>query len=75
MSPSLGFKPQFGQQVCKLQTFLYGLKQSPKAWFDRFTTFVNSQGYSQGHSNHTLFTRVSKTGKTAILIVMWMILF
>ncbi|KAL0556854.1 hypothetical protein IC582_005371 [Cucumis melo] len=35
----------------------------------RFTTFVKSQGYSQGHSDHTLFTKVSKTGKIAILIV------
>ncbi|KAA0035768.1 reverse transcriptase [Cucumis melo var. makuwa] len=35
----------------------------------RFTTFVNSQGYSKGHSDHTLFTKVSKIGKIAILIV------
>ncbi|KAA0051254.1 Cysteine-rich RLK (RECEPTOR-like protein kinase) 8 [Cucumis melo var. makuwa] len=35
----------------------------------RFTTFVKSQGYSQEHSDHTLFTKVSKTGKIAILIV------
>ncbi|KAA0035859.1 reverse transcriptase [Cucumis melo var. makuwa] len=28
-----------------------------------------SQGYSQGHSNHTLFTKVSKTGKIAVMIV------
>ncbi|KAA0025813.1 Beta-galactosidase [Cucumis melo var. makuwa] len=35
----------------------------------RFTIFVKSQGYSQGHSDHTLFTKVSKTGKIAILIV------
>ncbi|KAL0556912.1 hypothetical protein IC582_005429 [Cucumis melo] len=34
-----------------------------------FTTFVKSQGYSQGHSDHTLFTKASKTGKIAILIV------
>ncbi|TYK23965.1 reverse transcriptase [Cucumis melo var. makuwa] len=35
----------------------------------RFTTFVKSQGYSQGHSDHTLFTKVSKKGKIVILIV------
>ncbi|KAA0045052.1 Cysteine-rich RLK (receptor-like protein kinase) 8 [Cucumis melo var. makuwa] len=28
-----------------------------------------SQGYNQGHSDHTLFTKASKTGKIAILIV------
>ncbi|TYK00118.1 Cysteine-rich RLK (RECEPTOR-like protein kinase) 8 [Cucumis melo var. makuwa] len=69
MSPPLGFEAQFGQQVCKLQKFLYGLKQSLRAWFDRFTTFVKSQGYSQGHFDQTLFTKASKTGKIAILIV------
>ncbi|KAL4021200.1 hypothetical protein IC575_019992 [Cucumis melo] len=69
MSPPSGFEAQFGQQVCKLQKSLYGLKQSPRAWFDRFTTFVKSQGYSQGHSDHTLFTKVFETGKIAVLIV------
>ncbi|KAL4025768.1 hypothetical protein IC575_014173 [Cucumis melo] len=69
MSPLPRFEAQFGQQVCKLQKSLYGLKQSPRAWFDRFTTFVKSQGYSQGHSDHTLFTKTSKTRKIAILIV------
>ncbi|KAL0560616.1 hypothetical protein IC582_001025 [Cucumis melo] len=69
MSPPPGFEAQFGQQVCKLQKSLYGLKQSPRAWFDRFTTFVKPQGYNQGHSDHTLITKVSKTGKIAILIV------
>ncbi|TYK01779.1 Cysteine-rich RLK (RECEPTOR-like protein kinase) 8 [Cucumis melo var. makuwa] len=68
-SPPPGFEAQFGQEVCKLQKSLYGLKQSPRAWFDRFTTFVKSQGYSQGHSDHTLFTKVSETGKIAVLIV------
>ncbi|KAA0046033.1 cysteine-rich RLK RECEPTOR-like protein kinase [Cucumis melo var. makuwa] len=44
MSPPPGFEAQFGKQVCKLQKSLYGLKQSPRAWFDKFTTFVKSQG-------------------------------
>ncbi|KAL0556996.1 hypothetical protein IC582_005514 [Cucumis melo] len=69
MSPPPGFEAQFGQQVCKLQKSLYSLKQSPRTWFDIFTPFVKSQRYSQGHSDHTLFTKVSKTGKIAVLII------
>ena len=69
MSPPPGFGAQFGQHVCKLQKSIYGRKQSPRAWFDRFTTFVKSQGYRQGHSDHTLFTKVSMTGKIVVLIV------
>ncbi|TYK14850.1 reverse transcriptase [Cucumis melo var. makuwa] len=45
-----------------------GLKQLPRAWFDRFATFIKSHGYNQGHSNHTLFTKVFKAGKIAVLI-------
>ncbi|KAA0051391.1 putative mitochondrial protein [Cucumis melo var. makuwa] len=42
---------------------------SSRAWFDRFTIFVKSQGYNQGHSNHTLFTKVFKAEKIVVLIV------
>ena len=53
----------------KLQESLYGLKQSLRALFDKFTIFVKSQRYSQGHFDHTLFTKVSKTRKIVVLIV------
>ena len=66
MNPPLGFEAQFNNQVCKLRKSLYGLKQSPKAWFNRFSTFIKSQGYNQGHFDHTLFTKVSKIGKIAV---------
>lgn len=48
-----GFIEKFGSTVCKLKKSLYGLKQSPRAWFERFTRFVKSQGYSQGQADHT----------------------
>ncbi|KAA0048287.1 Cysteine-rich RLK (receptor-like protein kinase) 8 [Cucumis melo var. makuwa] len=35
----------------------------------KFSTSTKSQRYNQGHSDHTLFTKVSKVGKIAILIV------
>ncbi|KAL0541452.1 hypothetical protein IC582_021497 [Cucumis melo] len=69
MSPPPGFDAQFDILVFQFRKSLYGLKQSPRAWFDKFTTFIKSQGYNQGHSDHTLFTKVSKIGKIAILIV------
>ncbi|KAA0041918.1 reverse transcriptase [Cucumis melo var. makuwa] len=69
MSPPPSFEAQFGQQVCKLQKSLYGLKQSPRVWFGRFTIFVKSQGDSQEHSDHTLFTEIFKTRNIVVLIV------
>nr|CAN78733.1 hypothetical protein VITISV_020436 [Vitis vinifera] len=56
-------------QVCKLQKSLYGLKQSPRAWFDRFTKAVLKLGYKQGQADHTLFVKKSHAEKMAILIV------
>ena len=35
-----------GNKVCKLKKSLYGLKQSPRAWFDRFTKAVVRLGYT-----------------------------
>lgn len=32
-----GFAEKFGSKVCKLKTFLYGLKQSLRTWFEKFT--------------------------------------
>ena len=69
MSPPPGFEGRFGSKICKLEKALYGLKQSPRAWFERFTQFVKREGYNQAQSDHTLFTKHSKEGKIAILIV------
>ncbi|RVW28219.1 Retrovirus-related Pol polyprotein from transposon RE1 [Vitis vinifera] len=65
-----GFQESMAKnQVCKLQKSLYGLKQSPRAWFDRFTKAVLKLGYKQGQADHTLFVKKSHAGKMAILIV------
>jgi hypothetical protein len=56
-------------KVCKLKKSLYGLKQSPRAWFDRFTKVVKKSGYIQCQTDHTMFLKQSPSGKKAILIV------
>ncbi|RVW29136.1 Retrovirus-related Pol polyprotein from transposon TNT 1-94 [Vitis vinifera] len=51
------------QKVCKLKKSLYGLKQSPRAWFRRFTKSMRAFGYHQINSDHTLFLKSNmKTG-------------
>lgn len=56
-------------KVCRLQKSLYGLKQSSRAWFERFSRAIKKHGHSQGQSDHILFTKHSHDGKVAILIV------
>lgn len=56
-------------QVCRLRKSLYGLKQSPRAWFERFGNVVRSFGYGQSQADHTLFYKHNVNGKIAVLIV------
>ena len=57
------------EKVGRLKKSPYGLKQSPRAWFDRFSKPVRSHGYSQSQADHTLFCNHSRDGKLANLIV------
>jgi hypothetical protein len=57
-----------GGKVCKLKKSLYGLKQSPRAWFGRFRKEICSLGYQQSNADHTLFFKHHHY-KITILIV------
>ena len=54
--------------VCKLQCALYGLKQSPRAWFGRFSQAMKKYGFYQSNSDHTLFLKHQR-GKVTTLVV------
>jgi hypothetical protein len=59
---------QTNGKVLRLHRSLYRLKQSPRAWFDRFRQSMLKRGYLQSNADHTLFYKHA-TGKVAILIV------
>lgn len=56
-------------KVCRLRKSLYGLKQSPRAWFGRFSKAMLKVGYHQSQTDHTLFIKHSTQGKVTALIV------
>ncbi|CAL1372178.1 unnamed protein product [Linum trigynum] len=45
------------EYVYKLNKALYGLKQAPRAWFERLTTFLLDNSFSQGSIDKTLFIK------------------
>ncbi|KAK6150593.1 hypothetical protein DH2020_015525 [Rehmannia glutinosa] len=55
-------------KVCRLKKSLYGLKQSPRAWFGRFSEVVISFGLTRCEVDHYVFYRQS-SGKRLLLIV------
>jgi hypothetical protein len=50
-------------KVCRLKKSLYGLKQSPRAWFDRFRRAICDIGYAQCNCDHTVFYKHSSCKK------------
>lgn len=54
--------------MCKLKKSLYGLNQSLKAWFKRFTKTILTNDYSQCQAHHTLFVKSNQEGMIAIFI-------
>ena len=45
------------KHVYKLDKVLYGLKQVPRAWYDRLSTYLQGMDYSRGNVVPTLFTK------------------
>ncbi|CAJ2657775.1 unnamed protein product [Trifolium pratense] len=64
-----GFVAQRGRSlVCKLQKSLYGLKQSPRAWFSRFSKVLQQFGMTRCESDHSVFVKCS-SNKYIYLVV------
>jgi len=55
-------------KVLRLRKSLYGLKQSPRAWFDRFKCAMLAMGYKQCNGDHTLFYLCSKNRITILAV-------
>ena len=56
-------------KVCRLQKSLYGLNQSPRAWFGKFIQAVENFGFLKSKSDHYVFYRNSNSG--IILLVVY----
>lgn len=70
-----GFEDLFGRKkVCKIKKSLYGLKQSPQAWFKRFTVVVRRDKYTQSQGDDIMFFKHISDGKLLFLLSMLMTL-
>nr|GEW10979.1 retrovirus-related Pol polyprotein from transposon TNT 1-94 [Tanacetum cinerariifolium] len=65
-------KPNY---VYKLKKALYGLKEPPKAWYDRLKAFLIKHKYSMGMVDNTLFTKKSKSHLIIVQIYVDAIIF
>jgi hypothetical protein len=59
-----GFQdPHHPHHVYKLKKALYGIKQAPRAWYERITTYLLAKVFTRGQADRTLFIRNQGTHK------------
>ena len=44
--------------VCKLKKPLYGLKQSPRMWYQKFDTFIRGLGFTRSKEDHCVYFKL-----------------
>ena len=55
--------------VCKLKKSLYGLKQSPRMWYQKFDTYILGLGFVRSKADHCVYSK--QVGDHFINIVMY----
>ncbi|KAL8123400.1 hypothetical protein AgCh_011388 [Apium graveolens] len=62
MTPPLGLPHQPGY-VCRLRKSIYGLRQSSRCWFEKFSTVLYSLGFHLSNQDSALFVRSTSAGR------------
>eukprot|EP00253_Pinus_taeda_P014607 PITA_14607 len=55
--------------VCKLKKSLYGLKQSPRMWYQKFDTFIRGLGFTRSQADHCVYFKL--IGDRVIYLVLY----
>ena len=54
--------------MCLLKKAIYGLKQSPRAWFDKFSEVVMHFGFKRCVVDHSVFIRKNTNGCVLLVV-------
>ena len=64
-----GFHNKGENLICKLNKSSYGLKQSSRQWYSKFSTTILKYGFKQSKSDYSLFTK--KVNQTFIALLVY----
>jgi len=57
MHQPLGFETDDNHLVCKFHKVIYGLKQTPRSWFQKLSTTLHFMGFNPTKSDASLFIK------------------
>lgn len=55
-------------KVCKLNKAIYGLKKSPKCWYEKFNQFIENEGFKRSLNDYCLYIKEIKIVKLYVLL-------
>ena len=55
--------------VCRLKKYMYGLKQSPRMWYQKFDTYIQGLGFIRSKENHCVYFKL--IGDCVIYLVLY----
>ncbi|CAM8930717.1 unnamed protein product [Rhodiola kirilowii] len=55
-------------KVLRLKKAIYGLKQSPRAWYHKLSSTLIKRGFKRSEADHTLFNLSGPKGRVVILV-------
>ena len=61
--------------VCKLKNALYGLNQSPRAWFSRLDNYLKQQGFKRGATESNLYLKIEDENMIIVVVYVYEIIF
>jgi hypothetical protein len=59
------------EMVCKLKNSLYGLKQSPRMWYQKFDTYILALGFVRSRDDHYVYSK--KFGNHFIYVMLYVV--
>jgi Reverse transcriptase (RNA-dependent DNA polymerase) len=54
--------------ICRLKKLIYGLKQSPRAWYEKLSSHLISCGFMANKADSSLFINLGEHNITIILV-------
>jgi Reverse transcriptase (RNA-dependent DNA polymerase) len=54
--------------VCRLKKSIYGLKQSPRVWYEKLSSHLLSYNFKINNADHLLFSKIMNNTTIVVLI-------